>query len=622
MSKGDLGFQFIERMPSACILTLANTVDICAWNQRAQRLFSMKEGTSLLDILPSLKIRRLHRKLEEGKDFEVLLQADDSSSGSPFLVRAHRIEEEAVEFDLLEVIDAISVLGDAEIYRSYARLVEVNHRTMETRLSSFPEESLDPVLASSQRGEITYRNPAVDRLVTDLGLSSEVELLPGNHAELVAQVIVTPDELLAVETTHGRRVFEWKYRSVLGGSLIHVYGNELTAVRMAEASQRQIQEQLEHMKRVASLGYLAGGIAHDFNNILTAVIGSAQLALEEPTDGPFVQENLEEILLASNRAKGIISQILLFSRTGDETKTLVSVQRILEETIRLQQVSLPETVHLRLEVKDLTDMRRFVFGDADQFHQIFMNLLENAVHAIRESGTQILVRMSAVEASNLEPPMIQIDVIDDGVGMNAQTLRHIFDPYYTTRGFGKGSGLGLAVTHGIVTKYQGRIEVQSNLGDGTTFSVLLPSFLGGPEAEHSSGSPPVAKLSTGAPLRLMVVDDEPPVARVTALMMERLGHSVRVFFDPVLALKELDRSPIDCLITDHSMPGMTGIELTSAARDLYPDLEVIICSGYGARLNEELVLGSGARALLLKPLDFTLLGELVESVGVDLHPQL
>ena len=215
--------------------------------------------------------------------------------------------------------------------------------------------------------------------------------------------------------------------------------------------------------------------------------------------------------------------------------------------------------------------------------------------------------------------MIQIDVTDDGVGMDDQTLKHMFDPYYTTRGFGEGSGLGLAVAHGVVTKYKGRIEVQSTLGSGSTFSVLLPSFTGVPNAEHSR-KPTEAMSPIGARLRLMVVDDEPSVARVTGLMLTKLGHTVQTFFDPAVALKELNRSPVDCLITDHSMPGMTGIELTSAARTLYPDLPVIICSGYGARLDEQLVLGSGARALLWKPLDFTLLGELVESVAIDSHP--
>jgi CheY-like chemotaxis protein len=150
--------------------------------------------------------------------------------------------------------------------------------------------------------------------------------------------------------------------------------------------------------------------------------------------------------------------------------------------------------------------------------------------------------------------------------------------------------------------------------------VLLPSFKAVPDAEHSL-RPSEAKLSTGAGLRLMIVDDEPSVARVTGLMMKRLGHKVRTFSDPVLALKELDRSPVDCLITDHSMPGMTGTELTAAARGLYPDLPVIICSGYGARLNEQLVLGSGARALLWKPLDFTHLGEVVESIAINPHPR-
>lgn len=619
MPKETPGFRFLERMPSACILTPANAVGICAWNQRAQRLFAIEEGTSLLDILPRLKIRRLHRKLEEGKDFQVLLQADPSSQGSPFLVRAHRIEEEAVAFDLLEVIDATSALGDAEIYRSYATLLEINQQKMETRLSSFPEENQDPVLASSVQGRITYRNPAVHRLVADLALPSEAELLPVNHVDLVAQTIGAPDDFLAVETNHGTRVFGWKYRSVLGGKLVHVYGTELTAARMAEVSQRQIQAQLEHMKRVASLGHLAGGIAHDFNNILTAVIGSAQLAMDEPNDAPFVHENLEEILLASNRAKGIISQILLFSRAGDEKQFPVSIQGILKETIRLQRLSLPETVHLRLENKDLNEMRGLVLGDANQLHQVFMNLLGNAAHAVRESGTQILVRMNTIEATPLTPSMIQIDVTDDGVGMDDQTLKHLFDPYYTTRGFGEGSGLGLAVAHGVVTKYKGRIEVQSTLGSGSTFSVLLPSFTGVPNAEHSR-KPTEARSPIGARLRLMVVDDEPSVARVTGLMLTKLGHSVQTFFDPAVALKELNRSPVDCLITDHSMPGMTGIELTSAARTLYPDLPVIICSGYGARLDEQLVLASGARALLWKPLDFTLLGELVESVAIDSHP--
>jgi signal transduction histidine kinase len=579
-------------------------------------MLRLEDGETVSGLFPTLKIPRLHRQLSQGREFQVVVESNQvlKADRAPFLVRASRIEECAGSYDLLQVIDATRLMGDVEIYRSYAQLVESSQRKMELRLSSFPEENRDPVLACSVDGVVTYRNPACERLLGEMGVQNLTHLLPVNHVDLVGQAVAAPEDFLVAETKQAGRVFGWKYRAVLDGTLVHLYGTELTAIREAEVSRRRMQDQLAQMKRVASLGHLAGGIAHDFNNILTAVVGCAQLSLDEFSDGPFVRENLEEILRASSRAKGIISQILAFSRAGGDQASPVSIREVLEEVVRLQQVSLPERIGLRVNFNGISGLEGFVLGDVNQLHQVFMNLIGNAVHAVKTEGTEIGIEVRACE--DAEMSMLQIVVEDDGVGMSSETKRHIFDPYYTTRGLGEGSGLGLAVAHGVVHKFGGRIDVESVLGQGSAFTVLLPRYSGesvAPSPERIAKSPE----SSLAVLRLMVVDDEPSVARVTALMMQRLGHRVEVFHDPALALKELEQTRFDLLITDHSMPEMTGMELITAAKKLHPSLPIIMCSGYGARLDEQKVLDVGARALFWKPIDFARLAEMVELVAVE-----
>jgi len=603
---------FLAYSTSACVALLPDEGTICATNVHAERLLSCKVGDAITTALPSLNLSRLRRKLTAGDIFQSTLEdLAPPLSDQTLLVRAHRIRVDTETYDLLQITDISIVMGKIDLFRSYAHLVENTQRTMEIRLSSFPEENREPVLASDLGGAITYRNPAFTQLIQELNLASESALLPETHEGLIADALTVPESFVSGESRVQERVFGWKYRSVLGGTLVHLYGTELTAMREAERARRQVQDQLARTERIASLGYLADGIAHDFNNILTAVIGCAQLSLDEQDDQEFVTENLEEILTASNRAKGIITQILAFSRVQDTDLKPVSIADVLRETLRLQRVSLPDGVELRHDLSAIAGDQSSVLGNADQFHQVFMNLLGNAVHAVEKAGGHVDVHASVRSAAKGEPePRICIEIRDDGVGMKPDILPHIFDPYYTTRDQGQGSGLGLAVAHGIVTTYSGTIEVTSELGVGSTFSVLLPVERGTTDnAVRLESWQPTSRAP--ATRRVMVVDDEPPVARVIAMMLERIGHVVHIHHDPVEALTEMTRSGYDCLVTDQSMPGMTGIELTKACLQAHPKLQVIVCSGYGARLDEANVISAGAQALLWKPIDFKRLADLI-----------
>jgi len=595
----------------------AGSNTICAVNTRAVNLLSCEVDAVLTDVLPTLNLKRMRRKLASIEDFRALIRTETSAQHElALLVCGRRFEAGGQAYDLLEINDISTVMADADIYRSYAQLAESRLQQMEDRLSSFPEENSDPVLASAPDGILTYRNPAFDRLQAELHMASEFEVLPDNHTALVVEAISSPAEFLVAETTADGRVFQWKYRAVLEGTLVHMYGTELTATRDAERARKQVDEKLSHALRIASLGHLAGGIAHDFNNILTTVIGCAQLSIDEFGDDEFVRENLGEILQASERAAEIVDQILAFSSVDEADLHPVSIQSVVREALGRQVSSLTDRIVLREELSNIRGQSGMVLGDEDQLVQVFVNLVSNAVHAIgAESGT-VDIRASVVPVAEGSENWIRIEVTDDGVGMNQETISHVFDPYYTTGALGEGRGLGLSAVHGIVTKYHGKIEVLSDVGQGSTFAILLPQYRGvtAPAVRRDG----LQTLTTaGECLRVMVVDDEPSVARVTSMMLERYGHTVTICHDPLEALDTLNTLAFDCLVTDHAMPGMTGVELTSSARLIQPDLHVIICSGYGARLDEAKVLSAGAHALLWKPIDFGRLGELVAAGARD-----
>ena len=373
-----------------------------------------------------------------------------------------------------------------------------------------------------------------------------------------------------------------------------------------------LEEQLRQSQKMQALGTLAGGIAHDFNNILTAINSNAELAIEETgATGP-AQGSLLEIRKAGQRAKGLVRQILIFSRRQETRREVIDLAPVVEEALRLLRASLPKTIAITTHVAHGLPP---VSADATQIHQIVMNLGTNAGYAMGERGslTVDLARLafaadSPTPSVNLKAGMyVRLTVADTGTGMSRETLERIFEPFFTTKG-SAGTGLGLSVVHGIMRDHEGAITVESELRKGTAFHLYFPAAA----APRAAAGPTVAPRAHGAGQHILLVDDEEALVLVTAKILRRLGYRCTGFVSSVEALAAFRATPreFDALITDLSMPEMNGVDLMREIRSIRADIPVAFASGTPAE--DERAREAGAVVHIHKP---ATIDEIAEAVG-------
>jgi signal transduction histidine kinase/ActR/RegA family two-component response regulator len=372
---------------------------------------------------------------------------------------------------------------------------------------------------------------------------------------------------------------------------------------ISERKRTEIQKR--QAQKMEALGTLASGIAHDFNNILAAIIGHTQAASDSLPEPSPAAAHLREILVASKRAKDIVRQILTFSRHGRERHGPVPLHSVVAEGMGLVRASLPDTVELRLHVDPNSSM---VSGNATQMHQVLLNLCANAEHAMRPRGGVLEVRVEpfevGAELAAHHPPLspglhVKLTVRDTGHGIDPRVRERIFDPFFTTKGAGEGTGMGLAVVHGIVASHKGAIMVDSTPGQGTRFEILFPRY------ENPPVVAPVDGDRNGAGReRLLIVDDEPFLARLWVSLLESLGYRPVACCSAAEALTAFRGAPesFDLVITDLVMPEMTGDALARELLRIRPDIPIILCTGFSHTMTEEAAKAIGFRAYLEKPL--------------------
>lgn len=373
-----------------------------------------------------------------------------------------------------------------------------------------------------------------------------------------------------------------------------------------EEDTRELRTLLEQSQKMEAIGTLAGGIAHDFNNILSAIYGYTELARVDSHDPETLQHDLDEVLKGAERAKELVKQILTFSRKAEHEKQVLLISSVVKEALKLLRSLIPTTISIKEEI--FSDA--FVFADPSKIHQIVMNLCVNAYHAMRESGGTLTVSLREVEppAGLIEPDVLkkaarylQLEVLDTGKGMDEKTKLKIFDPYFTTKGIGEGTGLGLAVVHGVVKDHGGSISVHSELGHGSSFQVYLPIH----EAELSES---VIRKDEGCLVggdeTIMFVDDDANILEIVQQSLSRYGYKVYTFNNGVQAYQVLQENPakFDLLLTDMTMPFITGAELAMKALEICPGLPVILCTGHSDLINREKALAMGIREYCQKPL--------------------
>ncbi len=372
----------------------------------------------------------------------------------------------------------------------------------------------------------------------------------------------------------------------------------------AEEERRHLERQMQHSQRMESLGVLAGGIAHDFNNILTAIIGLTDMALQDiPKDSP-THKDIKESLQAAHRAKELVKQILMFSRQSGEERAPLFLHIVVREALKLLRASLPPTI----EIIDTVDVQSgAVFANAAQMHQVVMNYCTNAAQAMTNQEGRLEVRLTDVEVDErlaathpkLRPgAYVLLSVMDTGHGMEPHVMSRIFDPFFTTKGPGEGTGMGLAVVHGIVTSHGGAISVTSQPGQGTTFHTYLPRVVGGALPEEIQAEP-----LPGGTESILFVDDEEVVLRFGEALLPRLGYQVTFCTNGLDALKEFKKKPsrFDLVITDHMMPKMTGAALAEALHVIRPDIPIILFTGFSDQYTEKEMRAIGIQEVVLKP---------------------
>lgn len=374
---------------------------------------------------------------------------------------------------------------------------------------------------------------------------------------------------------------------------------------LAQQSKLKLEEELRQAQKMESIGTLAGGIAHDFNNILTAIMGYTELTLRLISSGSREYANLEKIFAASLRAKDLIQKILTFSRKAENKRAPIYLDEIVGEALKLMQSTLPSTIEIEI---NLPHMGNQVIANKSEIHQIVMNLCTNAAHAMRANGgilrvllQEVFLEGESIIERGLTPGYYQhLSISDTGCGMHPAIMERIFEPYFTTKKEGDGTGMGLSVVHGIVKSYGGDITVSSIPEKGTTFNVFLPVAPPDAERDHLSTTEIVPRGDE----RIIVVDDEPAIVELEKEILESLGYTVTPCNSSQEALNIFAATPhkFDMLISDQTMPRLTGLQLVDKLRKIKPELPVLLCSGFSEVVNEDTYQSFGINAFLMKPI--------------------
>jgi len=439
------------------------------------------------------------------------------------------------------------------------------------------------------------------------GIDPDIELVivtaySDRSMEEIVRAVGSPDKLLFL-----RKPFDPEELQQMARALSSKWHLSREREKQQHA-QRLLEQQLMHAQKMETIGTLAGGIAHDFNNILSAIMGYTDLALMRTPENTPLQEDLRQVRKAADRAADLVRQILTFSRRQQTESHPLQVSLVVKEALKLLRASIPTTIDIRQEVTT----QATVLADPTQIHQLIMNLCTNAFHAMGDRGgilgvslTEVALSQSPITANKIALPpgrYVRLMVSDTGNGMDTETMAKIFEPYFTTKEKGKGTGLGLAVVHGIVENHHGGIEVTSEPRQGTTFTVYLP--MANQEAAMAAPPAPVPSHRSQAGERVAVVDDESTIRELIGQFLLDAGYRVDIFVNGMDAWQTISRTPKawDLLITDQTMPGMTGEQLAAMLLAVRPEMPIILCSGNNELLDNDQTRKMGISACLLKPI--------------------
>lgn len=407
------------------------------------------------------------------------------------------------------------------------------------------------------------------------------------------------------------------------GALAQSFDSMVKTIRQREEEKHILETQLQQAYKMEAIGTLAGGIAHDFNNILTAIIGYSELALLDLPQSLPARTHIDEVLKASNRAKDLVQHILSFSRKEATTPIPVKINIIATEAMKLLRATIPTTIEIQ---ENIDSNCGYISGNPTQVHQVIVNLCTNASQAMEEKGGVLTITVSTTELAEdffLNRPersgmnagtYIKITVCDTGPGIDPHIIGRIFDPYFTTKDTGKGSGMGLSVSLGIVKNFGGTIEVESKIGHGTSFHVYFPKV--DQEEMPETKELVIENLEARGSESILIVDDEKSIVTMNEQLLKRLGYKVTTTIQSTEALDLFRAQPssFDLVITDQTMPVMTGEQLAHELLAIRPDIPIILCTGYSSTVNEDKAREIGISEFVMKPIQHDVFASTIRRV--------
>ena len=611
-------------------------------NAMALRLFRPQENDPPLNFLLPLvsvahsdKVARsfaLAKTSGNSESSEVIFHAGSAGTfaGDLHIARIDNPQDELANF-ICAIIDQGPLLAERRALQESATALRRRNEELhlsENRLAAIINSSLDAIICVDASRSITIFNPAAAALFQcppEQALGSPLErFLPDAVQTLTYNLLSTHAQLGEMEgrTISGKALaveVSVSFEHRLDGDIITVFARDLTARKKIETQRNVLEAQLRESQKMQAVGTMAGGIAHDFNNILGAILGNVELAKQDAGENSPALTSLSEIEKAGRRARDLVRQILTFSRNETPKRSAIQLAEVVHETTRLLKVTLPPSIDLHLRIDQHVPA---VMADATQVEQALLNLCTNAMHAIGSEKGTISVQLSSTYSLSLKEERrgisrghhVTLAVRDTGTGIDPDTMERIFEPFFTTKPVGQGTGLGLAVVHGIMRTHQGSVGVKSTPGKGSVFTLYFPPA----ETLAMASQLEMAFPSTvqGQGKHVMYVDDDEALVFLVERVLTRKGFKVSSFTDPHLASLALRAHPqdFDLLVTDYNMPGFCGVDLLREARVVRPDLPVALASGYVTAEIEQQAFAEGAGALIHKPNDVEELCDIVQKL--------